>query len=135
MLQAMNTGHDGSMSTIHANTPRMALTRIENMLNMAGFSMPEKVTRSMISGAVHLIVQIARMRDGVRRITHITEIIGMEETTIITQDLFVFKFIGEGPDGKLMGEFEHTGVHPSFASKAKYFGVEKELLQAMNLRN
>lgn len=135
MLQAMNTGHDGSMSTIHANTPRMALTRIENMLNMAGFSMPEKVTRSMISGAVHLIVQIARMRDGIRRITHITEIVGMEENTIITQDLFVFKFIGEGPDGKLQGEFVHTGIHPSFASKAKYFGVEKELMHAMSLRN
>lgn len=135
MLQAMNTGHDGSMSTIHANTPRMALTRIENMLNMAGFSMPEKVTRSMISGAVHLIVQIARMRDGIRRITHITEIVGMEENTIITQDLFVFKFIAEGPDGKLQGEFVHTGIHPSFASKAKYFGVEKELMHAMSLRN
>jgi pilus assembly protein CpaF len=135
MLQAMNTGHDGSMSTIHANTPRMALTRMENMLNMSGFNMPEKVTRSMISGAVNLIVQIARMRDGVRRVTHITEITGMEDNTIVTQDIFVYKFIGEGADGKIAGEFAHTGVYPSFEMKAKYFGLEKELMQAMNMRN
>jgi pilus assembly protein CpaF len=135
MLQAMNTGHDGSMSTIHANTPRMALTRMENMLNMSGFSMPEKVTRSMISGAVNVIVQIARMRDGVRRVTHITEITGMEENTIITQDIFVYKFSGEGADGKLVGEFVYTGINPSFATKAKYFGLEKELMEALSVRN
>jgi pilus assembly protein CpaF len=135
MLQAMNTGHDGSMSTIHANTPRMALTRMENMLNMSGFNMPEKVTRSMISGAVNVIVQIARMRDGVRRVTHITEITGMEENTIITQDIFVYKFSGEGADGKLVGEFVYTGINPSFATKAKYFGLEKELMEALSVRN
>ncbi len=133
MLQAMNTGHDGSMSTLHANTPRTALIRMENMLNMAGFSMPEKVTRSMISSAVDLIVQVSRMRDGVRRITHIMEVLGMEENVIVTQDLFTFNYISEDADGKLVGEYVSTRLTPHFVKKAKYFNLERDLVDAMNM--
>lgn len=131
MLQAMNTGHDGSMSTIHANNPRTALTRMENMLNMAGFSMPEKVTRSMISSAVNLIVQIARMRDGVRRVSHIMEVVGMEENTIICQDLFWYEFQEETADGRLMGKFVSSGLRPHFTKRAEYYGLSKPLIEAM----
>ena len=99
MLQAMNTGHDGSLCTIHANRPREALTRLENMVAMAGVKLPNEAVRSQIAGAVNMIVQIARMRDGVRRITHITEVVGMEGEVVTTQDLFTFEFEGEDADG------------------------------------
>lgn len=131
MLQAMNTGHDGSMSTIHANNPRTALTRMENMLNMAGFSMPEKVTRSMISSAVNLIVQIQRMRDGIRRISHIMEVVGMEETTIVCQDLFWYEFKEETSDGRLLGQFVSSGLRPHFTKRAEYYGLSRPLIEAM----
>ncbi len=88
LLQAMNTGHDGSMGTLHANTPREALTRLENMVGMAGINLPSKAVRTQISSAVNVIVQIARMRDGIRRITHVAELVGMEGDVIVTQDLF-----------------------------------------------
>jgi pilus assembly protein CpaF len=135
MLQAMNTGHDGSMSTIHANNPRTCLTRLENMLNMSGFNMPEKVIRSMISSAVELIVQVQRMRDGKRRVTHIMEIVGMEDNVILCQDLFWWKFRDETPDGLLIGDYACAGVMPHFAKKAAYFGREQELLDAMRVLN
>ncbi|MFN8694142.1 MAG: CpaF family protein [Holosporales bacterium] len=131
MLQAMNTGHDGSMSTIHANNPRTALTRMENMLNMAGFNMPEKVTRSMISSAVNLIVQISRMRDGVRRISHIMEVVGMEESTVMFQDLFWYEFQEETADGKLLGKYVSSGLRPHFTKRAEYYGLSKPLIEAM----
>ncbi len=101
LLQAMNTGHDGSMGTIHANRPREALTRLENMVAMTGVKLPNEAVRAQIAGAVNMIVQIARMRDGVRRITHITEVVGMEGDVITTQDLFTFEFRGEDADGRL----------------------------------
>jgi pilus assembly protein CpaF len=135
MLQAMNTGHDGSMSTIHANNPRTCLTRLENMLNMSGFNMPEKVIRSMISSAVEMIVQVQRMRDGKRRITHIMEIVGMEDNVILCQDLFWWKFREETPDGLLIGDYVCSGVMPHFAKKAAYFGREQELLDAIRILN
>ena len=131
MLQAMNTGHDGSLGTVHANRPREALTRLENMVGMAGINLPAKAVRTQIAAALDMIVQISRMRDGMRRITHITEVIGMEGDIITTQDLFVFEFEGEGSDGMLKGSFRSTGLRPHFAPKAAYFGLEKRLLECM----
>ena len=131
MLNAMNTGHDGSMSTIHANNPREALTRLENMIGMAGINLPMKATRTQIASAVHLICQASRMRDGGRRVTHITEVVGMEGDIITTQDLFTFQFTGEGPDGKLRGNFTSSGIRPAFLPRAEYFGLDKALIEAI----
>jgi pilus assembly protein CpaF len=129
MLQAMNTGHDGSMCTLHANRPREALTRLENMVNMAGMGMPAKAVRHQIASAINLIVQIARMRDGIRRVTNVMEIVGMEGDVITAQDLFVYEFEGEGPDGRLQGRFRSTGIRPSFLAKAAFYGLDKELME------
>ncbi len=131
MLQAMNTGHDGSLGTVHANRPREALTRLENMVGMAGINLPAKAVRTQIAAALDIVVQVSRMRDGMRRVTHITEIVGMEGDIITTQDLFSFEFEGEGLDGMLKGHFRATGLRPHFASKAAYFGLEKRLLECM----
>jgi len=131
MLQAMNTGHDGSMCTLHANNPREALTRLENMIGMAGVNLPSKAVRTQITGAVHLIVQVQRMRDGIRRVTHVTEVIGMEGEVVTTQDLFTFDFQGENRDGTLIGQFKSSGVRPNFTKRAAYFGLDRALQQAM----
>jgi pilus assembly protein CpaF len=131
MLQAMNTGHDGSMSTIHANNPREALTRLENMIGMAGINLPSRATRTQIASAVHLICQVNRMRDGQRRITQVTEVVGMEGDIITTQDLFTFQFQGEGVDGKLRGSFLPSGIRPAFLPRAEYFGLDRALLEAI----
>jgi len=131
MLQAMNTGHEGSMCTLHANNPREALTRLENMVGMASANLPPKAVRQQIVAAVDMIVQVSRMRDGVRRITSITEVVGMEGDVITTQELFRYKYEGEGADGKLIGRFEPAGLRPSFTEKAAYFGLEKPLLDAV----
>jgi pilus assembly protein CpaF len=132
MLQAMNTGHDGSMGTIHANRPREALTRLENMVNMAGLHLPAKAIREQISSSLDMIVQVQRMRDGGRRTTHVTEVVGMEGDVITTQDLFKFEFTGEDESGRLVGRFESTGVRPHFLTKAEYFGLDRALMDAMN---
>lgn len=129
LLQAMNTGHDGSLGTLHANNPREALTRMENMVNMGGVKLPSHAIRHQISSAVQLIVQIQRMRDGMRRITHVTEVVGMEGEVIITQDLFTFQFQGEDENGKLIGEFKSSGLRPHFTPQAAYFGLDKALLE------
>src|SRR5271154_4343032 len=105
MLQAMNPGHDGSLGTIHANRPREALTRLENMVGMSGIHLPSHAVRTQIAAAVHMILQVSRMRDGVRRVTSITEVIGMEGSEITTQELFRYEFDGEGVDGLLLGRF------------------------------
>ncbi len=131
MLQAMNTGHDGSMCTLHSNNPREALTRMENMIGMASVNLPSKAVRTQIVGAVNLIVQVSRMRDGVRRVTHVTEIIGMEGEVVTTQDLFNFEFQGESRDGTLIGQYKSSGVRPHFTKRAAYFGLERALQQAM----
>jgi len=131
LLQAMNTGHDGSMGTLHANTPREALTRLENMIGMAGINLPSKAVRTQIASAVNLIVQIQRMRDGVRRVTHVTEVVGMEGDVVITQDLFTYEFKGEDDSGKLMGDFRSSGIRPNFTAKAAYFGLDQALIEAM----
>lgn len=131
MLQAMNTGHDGSMCTIHANRPREALTRLENMFGMAGINLPSKAVRTQIAAAVNLIVQVSRMRDGVRRITHIMEVVGMEGDVITTQDLFLYQYQGEGADGLLKGSFNPTGMRPHFLPRAEYYGLGRALLEAV----
>jgi pilus assembly protein CpaF len=131
MLQAMNTGHDGSLCTIHANRPREALTRLENMVSMAGFSLPARAIRMQIAAAVNLVVQISRMRDGVRRVTSITEIVGMEGEVITTQDLFTYQYEGELPDGRLRGSFLSSGLRPHFTPRAEYFALDKALLEAI----
>jgi pilus assembly protein CpaF len=129
VLQAMNTGHDGSMSTIHANAPREALTRLENMVGMTGINLPSRAVRTQIAAAVHLIAQVNRMRDGIRRITHIIEVVGMEGDVITTQELFTFKFQGETTDGRLRGLFESTGIRPHFLPRAEYYGLDRALLE------
>lgn len=131
MLQAMNTGHDGSLGTIHANRPREALTRLENMVGLAGINLPSKAVRTQIADALDLVVQVSRMRDGIRRVSHITEVVGMEGDVITTQDLFLFKFTGEDEDGKLTGKFESTGIRPHFMERADYFGLGRALMMAM----
>jgi pilus assembly protein CpaF len=132
MLQAMNTGHDGSMCTIHANRPREALTRLENMVAMTGVKLPAEAVRAQIAGAVNMIVQIARMRDGIRRITHITEVVGMEGEVVTTQDLFTFHYKGEDEDGRLFGDFKSSGLRPNFSTRAEYFGLDRALMDVMN---
>ncbi|MGO1117732.1 CpaF family protein [Rhodovibrionaceae bacterium A322] len=131
MLQAMNTGHDGSLSTLHANRPRDALMRLENMIGLAGINLPAKAVRTQIASAVDMIIQVSRMRDGMRRITHITEIVGMEGDVVTTQDLYTYDFKGEKPDGSLDGEFKPGGVRPHFTPKAAYFGLDRSLLEAL----
>jgi pilus assembly protein CpaF len=131
MLQAMNTGHEGSMSTIHANRPREALTRLENMVGMAGINLPAKAVRTQVAAAIDIIVQISRMRDGMRRVTHVVEVVGMEGDVIITQDLFTYEFEGEEADGKLRGTFKSSGLRPHFTPKAAYFGLDRALLEVI----
>jgi len=133
LLQAMNTGHDGSMGTLHANSPREALSRIESMITMGGFSLPAKTIREMIVGSVDIIVQAARLRDGSRRITKITEVIGMEGEVIVTQDLLVYEMDGEDAQGKIIGEHKSTGIaRPAFWDRARYFNLEKDLAEALD---
>jgi pilus assembly protein CpaF len=131
VLQAMNTGHDGSMSTIHANSPREALTRLENMVGMTGINLPSKAVRTQIAAAVHLIAQVNRMRDGVRRVTHIMEVVGMEGDTITTQELFSFQFQGESAEGMLRGVFKSNGIRPYFLPRAEYYGLDRPLLEVI----
>ena len=133
LLQAMNTGHDGSMGTLHANSPREALSRLESMITMGGFSLPAKTIREMIVGSVDVIVQAARLRDGSRRITKITEVIGMEGDVIVTQDLVVYEMDGEDANGNIIGEHRSTGIaRPAFWDRARYFNLEKELAEALD---
>jgi pilus assembly protein CpaF len=129
VLQAMNTGHDGSMSTIHANRPREALTRLENMVGMTGINLPSHAVRTQIAAAVHMIVQISRMRDGMRRVTEVIEVVGMEGDIITTQELFSYQFQGENADGRLRGIFKSSGVRPHFLPRAEYYGLDRPLLE------
>jgi pilus assembly protein CpaF len=133
LLQAMNTGHDGSMGTLHANTPREALSRLESMITMGGFSLPSRTIREMICASVDVVVQAARLRDGSRRITHVTEVIGLEGDVIITQDIFVYDLLGEDANGKLIGRHRSTGIgRPKFWERARYYGDEARLAAALD---
>lgn len=133
LLQAMNTGHDGSMGTLHANSPREALSRLESMITMGGFNLPSRTIRDMICGSIDVIVQAARLRDGSRRITHITEVLGTEGDVIITQDLFLFEMDGEDETGKVLGKHKSTGIaRPAFWDRARYYGREAELAMALD---
>ena len=134
MMQAMNTGHEGSITTIHANHPRDALSRLENMIMMANLNLPNQAVRSQIASAVHLIVQVSRMRDGQRRINFVSEVVGMESDIITMQDLFTFQSKGDGTDGKLMGEFKWSGIMPRFLRRVGYYGEADRLSAALGVR-
>jgi pilus assembly protein CpaF len=123
MLQAMNTGHDGSLTTIHANSPRDAISRMETMAVMANLNLPERAVRKQIASAITLVLQVARFSDGTRRVTHITEITGMEDDVVSMQDVFVFEKQGVSADGRTIGTFTATGIRPKFADKLHASGI------------
>ncbi|HET7412112.1 MAG TPA: CpaF family protein [Pararhizobium sp.] len=133
LLQAMNTGHDGSMGTIHSNSPRECLSRMESMIAMGGYALPAKTVREIVTGSVDVIIQASRLRDGSRRITHITEVIGMEGDVIITQDLMRYEMDGEDTQGRIIGKHKSTGIgRPHFWDRARYYGEEKRLAAALD---
>ncbi len=133
LLQAMNTGHDGSMGTVHANSPREALSRLEALITMGGYNLPSKTIRDMIVGSVDIIIQAERLRDGSRRITNVTEVIGSEGDVIITQDLLTYQIDGEDETGRIRGKHIGTGIaRPHFWDRARYFGLDRELAEALD---
>ncbi|MEL6727726.1 MAG: ATPase, T2SS/T4P/T4SS family [Pseudomonadota bacterium] len=133
LLQAMNTGHDGSMGTLHANSPREALSRVESMITMGGFSLPAKTIREMIVGSVDVVVQASRLRDGSRRIMCVTEVMGLEGDTIVLQDILKYEIEGEDDDGKIIGRHRGTGIgRPKFWERAQYYNLERDLATALD---
>ncbi len=135
MLQAMNTGHDGSLTTVHANSPRDTITRLETLVLMAGIDMPLKIVRRQIASAVHLIVQQARLRDGSRKIIQITEVTGMEGENVVMQDIFKFDDQGDDEDGKVVGQFVPTGLRPYYSDRLKIYGYKLPATLFMNTGN
>lgn len=133
MMQAMNTGHSGSMSTIHANSARDALARIENMILMANANLPMQAIRAQMTSALDLLIQIERMRDGVRRITQVEEVVGLEGEMITLASLFSYRYIGENADGSLRGVFESHAVRPRFLNRLEYFGLGEAFMDALNV--
>jgi pilus assembly protein CpaF len=127
MLQAMNTGHDGSMTTVHANTPRDALSRLEQMIGMSGIDIPARSARAQIASAIHVVVQIARLADGRRRLMSLAEITGMEGEIISMQEIFRFRQTGMSADGAVLGKFEATGLRPRFLDHAASYGQSLSL--------
>jgi pilus assembly protein CpaF len=123
MLQAMNTGHDGSLTTIHANSPRDAIARLETMALMANLNLPERAIRQQIASAIQVVIQVSRMSDGTRRVTHLSEISGMDEDVVSMQDIYLFEKRGVGPGGKVLGRFVATGIRPKFAEKLEVSGI------------
>ena len=133
LLQAMNTGHDGSMGTLHANSPREALSRVQGMITMGGYALPPATIREMIVSSVDVIVQAQRLRDGSRRITHITEVLGTEGEVITTQDIFLYDIEGEDANGKILGRHRSTGIgRPRFWERARYYNEERNLAAALD---
>lgn len=132
LLQAMNTGHDGSAGTVHSNSPREAIARMEGLIAMGGWGMPAKQVREQIVSSLDIIIQAARLRDGSRRVTHITEVIGMEGETPTLQDLMVFEQTGEDANGKIIGHHKMTGMRPAMYDKARDYMLETDLMRAMN---
>jgi pilus assembly protein CpaF len=132
MLQAMNTGHDGSMATIHANNTRDALSRIENMVQMSSMGLTPKAIRTQVVAAVNIIVQLERQRDGGRRVTQVTEICGLEGETTLMNDIFKFEITGETATGKITGRYKSSRIRPSFFERLQYFGLERAWANAMD---
>ncbi|WP_394647984.1 CpaF family protein [uncultured Sphingomonas sp.] len=130
MLAAMNTGHDGSMCTLHSNSPREALARMENMVMMSDIKVPKEAISRQIADSVDMIIQVKRLRDGSRRVTNVTEVIGMEGPVIVTQELFKFEYLDESADGKIIGEYRSMGLRPYTIDKAKQFGFDAAYLEA-----
>nr|WP_294500959.1 CpaF family protein [uncultured Rhodopila sp.] len=131
MLQAMNTGHDGSLSTIHANTTRDAMTRIENMVQMGQPNLPLRAIRTQVVSAVDLLVQVERMRDGVRRVTQITEVVGLEGEVVTLNDVFQYEFDNESPEGKIQGRYRVSRMRPACMQRLSYFGVDRIWMSAL----
>jgi len=123
MLQAMNTGHDGSLTTVHANAPRDALSRIETMIAMGATSMPEKALRQQIAAAIQIVVQQSRMSDGTRKVTSVSEITGMEGEVITMQEIYAFEKVGVTQEGKVVGRFRATGVRPKVCERLRACGI------------
>ena len=134
MMQAMNTGHEGSLTTVHANHPRDAMARMENMITMANLNLPAHAIRSQIASAIHLVVQVSRMRDGYRRVTYVSEVVGMESDVITMQELFAYQTKGEGTDGKLVGDFKWSGIMPRFLRRVAYYGEADRLSNALGVK-
>jgi len=133
LLQAMNTGHDGSMGTLHANSPREAMSRLESMITMGGFALPTKTIREMVVASIDVIIQAERIRDGSRRITKVTEVVGTEGDVVITQDLMTYEIEGEDETGRIKGKHIGTGiVRPSFWERARYYNLDRELAEALD---
>jgi pilus assembly protein CpaF len=133
LLQAMNTGHDGSMGTLHSNSPRECISRLESMILMGGYNLPAKTIREMIVSSVDVIIQAARLRDGSRKITQITEVIGLEGDVVTLQDLFIYEHLGEDASGRISGRHRTTGIaRPHFWDKARYFNEEKRLTEILS---
>ena len=130
MLAAMNTGHDGSMCTLHSNSPREALARMENMVMMSDIKVPKEAISRQIADSVDMIIQVKRLRDGSRRVTNVTEVIGMEGPVIVTQELFKFEYLDESADGKIIGEYRSMGLRPYTIEKARQFGFDQAFLEA-----
>jgi pilus assembly protein CpaF len=124
MLQAMNTGHDGSLTTLHANSPRDALSRLETMISMANLNLPEKAMRQQIASAIDVVIQVSRLSDGTRKIVTVAEVVGMEGEMVTMQEIFVFERQGIGPDGKVLGRFRATGIRPRFTERLRAHGIE-----------
>ncbi len=124
MLQAMNTGHDGSLTTLHANSARDALTRLETLMQMSGIALPDKAMREQVASAIDVIVQVSRLSDGRRKIMSVSEITGMEGNVVTMQDVFAFKRTGVGENGQVLGAFGSTGIRPRFLEKLRLSGVE-----------
>ena len=131
MMQAMNTGHNGSMSTVHANSAHDALARIENMMLMANVNLPMRAIRGQMASAIDLIIQTERMRDGVRRVTEVVEVIGIDGEAIELATLFVYRYQGENADGSLRGRFEPHAVRPRFLARLAYYGLADAFLETL----
>jgi len=133
MLQAMNTGHDGSLTTLHANTPRDALSRLETMISMANLDLPERAMRQQIASAINLVIQVSRLSDGSRKIMQVSEIVGMEGEIITMQDIFVYEREGMAANDKVLGHFRATGIRPRFSDRLKAYGIDLSSLLFSNL--
>jgi pilus assembly protein CpaF len=132
LLQAMNTGHDGSMGTLHSNSPREAISRLESMIMMGGYSLPPKTIREMITGSIDIIIQASRLRDGSRKVTHITEVVGMEGEVVTLQNLIVYEITGQDANDKIIGRHRSTGIaRPRFWDRAEYYGEQDRLAEAL----